>query len=341
MSQRLLARTKLSAHPLWARGLLLGGVSLAAIAVAMPAWAQTVITYSHEEDRSTAVAMTQDLVGTVGLDEYATQSGVVSGNYKFIKAGWGELTLSGANTYSGGTDLNMGTLRLRSQTALGTGTLTMADGTRLLAESSTGSTFTLANAIRLDGVGEIGGSTSTYNEVNLTGIISGAGRLVFTGRGVLSGNNTYSGGTDLSGGSSLFIMNANSLGTGRVTLGNEAMMVFNSASYSNDFVIAGAYGRFDTFNGGSVAVLNGVVSGGGQFIKSGPGTIELTAANTYSGGTSINGGKLAALHDQALGSGDVYINEASLIYGDGVNISNVLSPTTYSKLIVAAGETAT
>jgi outer membrane autotransporter protein len=343
MSQRLFGQSNLLARPRRAHGLLLGGASLLTIAFAMPVRAQTVITYSHEEDRSTALAMTQDTVGNVGLDEFATQSGLISGDYKFIKAGWGELTLSGNNAYSGGTDLNMGSLRLRTQTALGTGTLTMADGTRLIAESSTGSTFTLANAIQLDGVGEVRGSTSIYNQVDLTGVISGAGRLAFTGRGTLSGNNTYSGGTDVSGGSLLFIMNANSLGTGRVTLANEAILAFNSASYSNDIVLAGANGRVDTLNGGNIAILNGVVSGGGQLIKTGSGEVVLTAANTYSGDTSINGGKLVAQHDQALGSGTVYINEAILAYGNGVNISNVLRPSTstYSRLVVAAGETAT
>lgn len=338
MLQRPFGRSNLPARPRWAHSLLLGGVSLAAIAVAMPARAQTVITYSHEENRGTVVAMTQDTVGSVGLDEYATQSGVISGNYKFIKAGWGELILSGNNTHSGGTDLNMGTLTLRSQTALGTGALTMADGTRLEIEPS--GTFALANAIQLDGVGEVRGSGNT---INLGGVISGAGRLVVTGNVILAGNNTYSGGTDISAFSQLRIAQDNAMGTGRVTLGNEAILAFNGTprSYSNDIALAGANGRLDI---SGVTTLNGVVSGGGQLIKTGAGRIVLTAANTYAGGTSINGGEMLALHGQALGSGTVYINdEGRLIYGDGVNLHNTLSPnnagTTY--LQVAAGETAT
>ncbi|WP_421916890.1 autotransporter domain-containing protein [Mesorhizobium sp.] len=338
MSLRPYSQSNRPVRPGWARGLLLGGVSLAAIAVAMPARAGT-ITYGDGDDRATPIVMTEDMIGAVSVDEAATQSGVISGAHKFIKAGFGSLTLSGNNTYSGGTDLNMGSLRLKTQTALGTGMLTMADGTRLIADSSV--TFSLSNAIQLDGVVEIGG-ISLNNQVNLDGAISGTGRLVLTSRAMLSGDNTYSGGTDVFG--QAFVLGANALGTGAVTLANDATLIFSSASYSNDIVVAGAKGRFDTSKEGSVAILDGVVSGAGQLINSGPGRVVLTAANTYSGGTLIDGGELVAEHDQALGSGAVsFIGLGRLTYGDGVNVHNILSPTDARTTIlqVAAGETAT
>ena len=48
-----------------------------------------------------------------------------------FKDGSGSLTLSGTNTYSGGTTLTAGTLIVGNNSALGTGTLSMAAGTTL------------------------------------------------------------------------------------------------------------------------------------------------------------------------------------------------------------------
>ena len=66
------------------------------------------------------------------------------------KATAGSLTLSGANIYSGGTTLSLGTLIAGSDSALGTGTLTIsgaatlqASGTRSLSNDvAVGSNFT-------------------------------------------------------------------------------------------------------------------------------------------------------------------------------------------------------
>src|SRR6516162_8450598 len=57
-----------------------------------------------------------------------------------------------------------------------------------------------------------------------------------------------------------------------------------------------ANNRSDTF------AFGGVISGTGTFAQIGPGTTTLTAANTYSGGTAINGGVLAVATDANLGA---------------------------------------
>ena len=44
---------------------------------------------------------------------------------------------------------------------------------------------------------------------------------------------------------------------------------------------------------------------GATFTKIGTGTLGLSGANTYAGGTVVSGGTLKALHDGALGTGDV------------------------------------
>jgi autotransporter-associated beta strand protein len=50
--------------------------------------------------------------------------------------------------------------------------------------------------------------------------------------------------------------------------------------------------------------------GPGQLVKSGAGALTLSGANSYSGGTVVNGGTLDA--QNALGSGDVRVNSATL-----------------------------
>ena len=59
-----------------------------------------------------------------------------------IKTGTGALTLSGNNSYTGGTTLSQGQLNVNSATALGTGTLTIAGGTTI--DNTSGGVITLA-----------------------------------------------------------------------------------------------------------------------------------------------------------------------------------------------------
>ena len=57
------------------------------------------------------------------------------------KAGAGTLTLSGANTYDGGTTLSAGTLNIHNASAIGTGTFTITGGT---FSNSSGGTIILS-----------------------------------------------------------------------------------------------------------------------------------------------------------------------------------------------------
>jgi autotransporter-associated beta strand protein len=89
-----------------------------------------------------------DLSTTVsGIIENGGMSGGTGGS--LIKVGTGTLTLSGANTYTGGTSLNSGSLVVGNNSALGTGTLSMAAGTTLSFVA--GSNFTISNAIQVTG----------------------------------------------------------------------------------------------------------------------------------------------------------------------------------------------
>src|SRR5204863_6856672 len=45
-------------------------------------------------------------------------------------------------------------------------------------------------------------------------------------------------------------------------------------------------------NRGDAVTFEGVISGVGSLVQAGPGTLTLTAANTYLGGTRVDGGRL-------------------------------------------------
>ncbi|MEI6606292.1 MAG: glycine-rich domain-containing protein [Verrucomicrobiota bacterium] len=90
-----------------------------------------------------------------------------AGASALTKTGAGALTLSGANTYSGGTILNGGTLNITNSNALGSGTLTFTGGN---LDNTSGNPVTLAN------IPQVWGKSFTFvgsNNLNLgTGSVS-------------------------------------------------------------------------------------------------------------------------------------------------------------------------
>jgi autotransporter-associated beta strand protein len=215
-------------------------------------------------------------------------TGANAGSYGLVMNGAGTLTLSAANTYSGGTSLTAGTLAVGNNTALGTGTLTFANGTTLQAAAA----VSLDNAMTLNGASTV---DTNGNNVTLVGVISGGGALTVTGGGTLdlSTANTYAGGTTVNGGSTLALDLAASLGGGTLTLNAGTLQINSSmALAATPVTLAAGGGAIDTqtFSLG----LGGGISGPGGLSKLGGGTLTLTGSGTYSGATAVNAGTLQA-----------------------------------------------
>ncbi|EDM3526515.1 fibronectin-binding autotransporter adhesin ShdA, partial [Salmonella enterica subsp. enterica serovar Dublin] len=140
-----------------------------------------------------------------------------------------------------------------------------------------GSTFTVTSEL------DETTATSNWNGSKLTK--QGDGTLILSNTG-----NDY-GDTEIDGGI-LAAKDAASLGTGDVTIAENATLALSQGTLDNN------------------------VTGGGQIVKSGSDELIVTGDNTYSGGTTITGGTLTADHADSLGSGDID-NSGVLKVGEG------------------------
>ena len=88
-----------------------------------------------------------------------------------------------------------------------------------------------------------------------------------------------------------------------------------------------AAARAPTINALSIATgntINGIISGGGSLSKAGTGILNLTGANSYSGGTTSNVGTLAIANHSALGTGGITFGGGPR-GGDSLNLSKALT----------------
>lgn len=224
---------------------------------------------------------------TDGAAYTATIASDLTGTTQLLKTDLGTLILSGANSYTGGTAIDGGVLQIASNASLGAagGGLGLDDGTlRTTAD------LTVARATTL---GAEGGTFETLAGTQLTlgGTIGGIGSLTKAGGGtlVLTGANTYTGGTTIA--------------AGVVQLGNGG----TSGSIVGNVVNDGAL----VFNRSNALTLSGLLSGSGSVLQAGAGTTTLSGSNTYSGGTQITAGRLAATQGGSLGTGSI-LNSATL-----------------------------
>lgn len=175
-----------------------------------------------------------------------------------------------------------------------------------------------ANVLTLDGA----------NNIAINNVIQGSGAVFKQGGGELTlggtGVNTYSGGTTLDGGT-LTLANNDALGTGPLTInaGNLNIGGFNQTVGTVSLFGGLISGTTGLLNGSSYHVESGTISarlgGTGALIKSGSGVATLTGANSFSGGTVINGGTLAVnnLLGSGTGTGSVSINNGGTLLGFG------------------------
>ena len=131
-------------------------------------------------------------VVTGGNNASTTYSGAISGAGTLVHNGTGNLLLTAANSYSGGTVLGPDDLGLANSFALGTGTVSFNGDATIYAATSS---LTLQNPIVI-GPGLSGSFNTAGFNMAISGSISGAGSLAKIGAGTLtlSGSNSFTGG---------------------------------------------------------------------------------------------------------------------------------------------------
>ncbi len=277
-----------------------------------------------------------------------------------VKTNTGSQTLSGANTYTGTTLINQGTLIAGNASALGStdgGTIIASGATLDLggqnigAESITsisgtgvGGTGALVNNSSTDAVfgGTVAmtGNTSIGGSgyASLNGVISGAFDLTQAGTGTnaLSGANTYSGNTFINSGA-LNIQNASALGTTNngTTINAGALEIQGGITTSEALTLNGS----GIANGGALRnisgnnVVNGQLTlGSSARINSDNGTLGITGnavAHTGTGSRTLTlGGASAGFLDVSLG--DKSSTETTSIVKDGSGTWTLSKPNSFT-----------
>jgi autotransporter-associated beta strand protein len=270
---------------------------------------------------STTMTLAGNLTLTAGVLQFDAPSGRTflinapiggSGSLRLINVGTVRLA-SGSNTFTGGVDLNAGTLQLDNFAAVQNSPLNTSTGTGVVSLQAGSGAYT---------IGGLSGSTNlssviTTNLANMTTLVlnpqsgsqsysgniaNGAMNLTKNGTGtqILSGALSYTGATTVNAGT-LQIGSGGTTGsmTGTSGITNNGTLMINR---SNAFAQA-------------TDLANRAITGTGAFTQAGSGTTTLTQANTYTGITTISGGTLALS-----GTGSI-ADSSQIVIGSGGTLS--------------------
>ncbi len=297
-------------------------------------------------------------VGSNGAS--TTYSGVLGGSGRLTMAGTGALTLTNSSTYTGPTAVNAGTLVVNgsivspvtinnggtlvagSATAFGGSLLTLNGGTLQSTIGGSNPMPPIPNRIQINAVpGNTLNAPTNYN-LDLSGNLIGSGTVTKTGAYSvdLSGNNGAFAGTYINAASNTYFSGPNAgsalaawmlfggnlvsavTGSQGISLGalqgTSGQLASDTGGSGVTFTI-GDLGTSTTFSGTIVDAYGG--SGTTAVVKTGSGMLTLGGLNTYSGGTTINGGTLAFAYGGLASNGSITFanpgSGATLMYAPG------------------------
>lgn len=257
----------------------------------------------------------------------ATFAGMIEGTGSLFESPTGSLTLTGANTYTGVTDITSGTLAIGAG-----GSIALSSGVDIIG----GGTFDISNAgnqtigdltSTSGGTVSLGANTLTLGTANSTsfnGVISGTGGVTKQGAGtlMLTGTNTFTGTLTIDAGR-VSVAGFGSISSASVNLAARGAM-FDISAGGNQVIqdLSGAAGSTVslggntlTFGTGTSTTFGGIVTGTGGLTKNGSGTVTLTGANTFSGGVAIDNGTLAiGTGGSMVSATSVAVNSASSVF---------------------------
>ncbi|CAO4196225.1 amidase family protein [Methylorubrum extorquens] len=248
---------------------------------------------------SRSLTLARDLLlkngGSLGAGAEITliADGVISGNGGLTKTGAGQLTLTGANTYTGGTRVAEGVLAVAADAGLGQdyGALRFAAETGLLVTGS----FATQRPFQLDGETQL--SVRAGASLTVNNLIDGTGGLVLDGGGSLTlaaAANRFAGGIQLKAGT-LALDGAGAAGLGPIRFeAGPQTLVLDAAAFQSG-VFGGTIARFGTADTISLADLAYTAGATAQYdptaqaltVVSGGLTRQLTLSEVGRGGFTL------------------------------------------------------
>ncbi len=270
--------------------------------------ASATLAIGNDNTSTTFGGSLQDGPGTLGL----------------TKIGTGTLTLTGLNTYTGGTNLNGGILAVNSDLNLGAGPLSFNGGT-LEALGSGGGVISSKSVSLAAGGGTFLADAGTTSALN--GLISGPGAWTKSGPGtlILGGANTYAGGTTIAGGT-LVTQTTSALGTGPAAFGNGAALQVQNLLNAN--------GNW-TVSPGTASVSGGTVQTFGDFNLAGGGTLIVNANFNVPGAANINSSGFV-VNSAFTANDDIDLNGGAAAVVNGLLTSPNVNVNNSSSLVVNA-----
>lgn len=279
-----------------------------------------------------------------------TGSGALSGSGSLTKAGPGVLLIGTTNTaFAGSIDLQEGTLALSNSVSIGSGLITMSGGALLTLPGSGGATFVAGGIVVPEGEnvtissGGIGnGLDGDLFSGDDTSVLNLAGGVSF--RATSSGQfNGFTGTINIQPGATLrfsanssgniygslnptFIINGtmqprnagNTIRLGTISGGGTFTGPQSNGGSGNTTYEIGGDNSDATFSG--VISSNSAVAGSQVALsKVGAGTLTLSGASTYTGGTVVNGGTLRVnnVTGSGTGTGTLLVKVNTTLAGTG------------------------
>jgi autotransporter-associated beta strand protein len=290
-----------------------------------------------------------------GLDEIdilsnaanSTAQGLISGDTVLSKAGSGVLTLSGANTYTGGTTVSAGTLKAGGSSTgavtngpFGTGTVTVADGAALDLNGQT-----VANALTIQGTG-VSSSGALFNSASSAATVDGA--LTLAGntaiKSTAGGDLTF--GSTIDGGHTLTIAAGTSDVKFEAAVGNTTALgsvtIESVATLDTDSVFKAA--SFTQSAGSVLTQFDGAVTLTGAFDFTGDAltlnaalsatTVEVTNDDTFTTAAAGDITSTGVFTQNGAGAnslaGDIITTNSSISVATGITLAGDLTLSTGS-----------